>query len=193
MANVDLPVGFQPMQRYDGAALTAQLTPYQFASGFGTNVFLYDVMKLLTDGTVAPAAAGDQWRGVVMGFQWIATNGSVMSGPYWPASNVTLNSAPVQVLLCDDPNQNYVVKLTGSSTALTQAAIGATFNLSAATAGNTATGISGMGLNPSTLATSAQQFRLQGFLPNNYNDPTAAYARVVVAPALQDYRVNTGI
>lgn len=192
MSNVDAPRGFQPINRFDGATWTGVLTPYQFASGYATSVFLYDVVKLTTNGVLQVAAAGDQFRGVVMGFQWIATNGNVISGPYWPASNTTLNSAAVTVLVCDDPNVNYVTKLTGAATALTQTAIGATFNLLAGT-GNTSTGISGQGLDVASINTTALQFRLQAFLPNQNNDPTAAYASVVVVPALQDYRVNTGI
>lgn len=191
MANTDAPRGFRPCARIDGAAYTGRITPYKVASGFATSIFLGDVMKLLTTGYLDVAAAGNQWRGIVVGFSWVDTSGNLQKG-YWPASTTTKNSQDVTILLADDPNLEIEVKLTGASTALTQAAMGATFNLLAGT-GNTGTGISGQGLDVASINTTALQFRLQRFAERPDNDTASGYASVIVAPALHDFRVNTGI
>lgn len=191
-SNIDAPRGFREAARNDGAAFTGGQHKYFVASGFATSIFIGDIMKLNTTGYLSVAAAGDQWRGIVKGFQWIGTDGRVMSGPYWPASTVTKNTQDVIIMLNDDPNLEIEVKLTGAATVLTQAAMGASFNLLAGT-GNTATGISGQGLDVASINTTALQFRLNRWVERPDNDPTGAYASVIVSPLLHDYRVNTAI
>jgi hypothetical protein len=192
MANTNSPNGFKPLGSVYGAPYSGALSTYKLPSGYGTAVYPGDVVKFLTTGYVAKAAAGDQFRGIAVGFSWIGTDGRPNTLRYWPASTVTFGAADVSVQVIDDPNVLFEAQFGNSTSVPAFADQGATFNLFDA-GGNTSFATSGEGVDYTTLNTTALQFRFVRFVPKVDNDTTSAYSRGIFAPALHDYRVNTGI
>lgn len=192
MANVNAARGFKPVRYVDGRPFNGAVNAYRLNSGYATNLFVGDVVKLLTTGYLAKAAAGDQMRGVVVGFNWVLATGVPQTIRYWAASGVTLASQDVEVLVADDPGLVYEAVFTNSASVPAVADIGATFNL-IDNGGSTASGLSGEGIDYTTLNTTAQQFRFLDFVKRVDNDTASANSRGLFAPALHDLRVNTGI
>ncbi|WP_376956379.1 hypothetical protein ABNQ39_00150 (plasmid) [Azospirillum sp. A26] len=190
MANVSAPLGFKPERRLDGAAWTGAVASYRIASGYSTSIYNGDVVKLINTGYLNRAGAGDQMRGIFIGCEYTNAAGQRIKSPYWPASVTTLASQDVTAFVIDDPNMVFEAQMNAAATI--PADLGANFNI-VATAGSAATGLSAEQLDYSTLTTSAAQFRLIEVVSRPDNDPTSAYAKVLVAPALHDFRVNTGI
>lgn len=195
MPNTNKPFGFKPVGNLLGGAWNGGMRSYRLNSGYGSAIFTGDVVKLLTSGYLAKAAATEQMRGVAMGFKWVGADGIPAHSPYFPASTVTLGATDVEVLVVDDPNTVFEAQFGGATTDFGAAQIGAIFELGAGT-GSAATGISGDYLDITTLKTTAGQFRLLDAVRRPDNDlrsGNAAYARVLVTPALHDFRVTTGI
>lgn len=192
MPNENTPRGFKPMRMQGGAVWNGAQTPYRLASGYGTAIYAGDVVKLVTAGTIQKAAAGEQMRGVVLGFQWVGADGVPVYSQYWPASTATLGSNPATAFVVDDPNVLFEAVFTNSTSVPAVADIGAIFDLFDA-GGSAATGISGEGIDYTTLATTAKQWRFMDFVARPDNDVAAAYSRGIFAPDLHDFRVNTGI
>lgn len=192
MANTNAPRGFWPRKDGIGSAWAATLNSYPIASGYATNIFQNDVVKLLTTGFIAKAAAGDQMRGVAIGFKWTDLTGKLVASPYWPAGTVTKGALDAQVLMIDDPNTVFEAQFTNSASVPANADQGANFNLFDA-GGGTAAGLSGEGIDYSTLTTAAAQFRFLGFSTRPDSDKTSAYSYGMFVPSLHDFRVNTAI
>lgn len=195
MPNVNAPTGFKPVGNLLGNAWNGGVRPYRLNSGYGTAMYAGDVVKLLTTGYLAKAAATEQMRGVVMGFKWTGADGIPVTTGYWPAGTVTLGATDVEALVVDDPNTVFEAQFGGATTDFGVAQIGAIFELGDA-GGSAARGISGEYLDVTTLKTTAGQFRLLDAVRRPDNDlrsGNAAYARVLVTPALHDFRVTTGI
>lgn len=192
MANENTPRGFKPARMVTGAPFNASLNPYPIANAYATNIFAGDPVKLITTGLIQKAGAAEQIRGIAMGFQWVGTDGVTRYSPYWPASTATLGSLGGVALVIDDPNVMFEAVFTNSTSVPAQADCGATFAGYDA-GGSTATGLSGFGVDYTTLNTTAQVWRFVAFVPRADNDLAAAYSRGLFAPNLHDYRVNTGI
>lgn len=192
MPNVNTPRGFKPTRMQSGAPWNGSLTSYRLANAYATAIYTGDVVKFVTSGVVQKASPGDQMRGVAMGFQWVGTDGVPRYSPYWPASTAVLGSGYANVLVVDDPNVVFEANFTNSASVPAIADMGANFDLYDA-GGSAASGLSGEGIDFTTLATTAKQFRFMDFVQRADNDTAAAYSRGIFAPALHDFRVNTGI
>jgi hypothetical protein len=162
------------------------------ASGYGTAIFCGDMVKLVTAGTIEKAAVTEQMRGVVMGFQWVGLDGVPRTNNFWPANTVTLGAAPATALVVDDPDVMFEAVFTNSVTAPPITALGAMFDGFDA-GGSTSSGLSGQGVDFTTLATTAKPWRFEDYVQRPDNIIGAAYVRGIFSPSLHDYRVNTGI
>jgi hypothetical protein len=172
---------------------TAGFRTYQIPSGYSTAVYAGDVVKFLTTGYIAKAAAGDQMRGVAVGFSWIeAATGLKLVRSYLPASTVTLGAADISVQVIDDPNVLFEAVFTNSTSVPAAADRGATFNLYDA-GGSTSSGLSGEGIDYTSLLTTVQQFRFMDFVQRADNDTTSAYSRGLFMPLNHDFRLTSGI
>lgn len=192
MPNVNVPRGFQPRKPAGAFAWSSTITTYKIPSGYATNIFTYDIVKMLTTGYLAKAVAGDQFRGVVEGFRYTTTDGRVLNTPVWVGGTVTYNAADVEVRVIDDPNVIVEARFGNASTVPTQATIGKTFNLFD-NGGLTATGLSGEGVDITTQNTISQQFRCVGFSTRQDNDILSAYPLGLFAPLAHDFRVQSGV
>ena len=192
MSNTNTPRGFKPLRYVDNRPFSGGFNTYRIASGYATNIFAGDVVKLLTTGYINKASAGDQMRGVALGFRWTASNGVPQWSAYWPASTVTFNSLDAVIEVIDDPKVIFEAVFTNSTSVPATADIGANFNL-IDNGGSTATGLSGEGIDYTTLTTSAAQFNLIEYVTRIDNDTTSAYSRGQFLPKLHDFNVTTGI
>lgn len=193
MTNVNAPLGFRPLGRSDGAPYAGAIRTYRVANAYATSIFMGDTVKFLTTGVIALAAAGDQFRGVFMGCEYLDSTNKLIKSPYWPASTAlfgaNLQNSWMKVI--DDPNMEFEAQMNAAMTG-GQADIGANYRLIAGT-GSTGSGLSAQQLDYASLTAAADQWRAIRFLERVDNDPTSAFARVVVVPALHDFRVNTAI
>lgn len=169
------------------------MNEYQVASGYATSMFENDPVKLLTSGTIAKAVTSDQIRGVVKGFKWVdAVSGRSVVSPFFPAGTVPRAGTLITAMVIDGPNTIFEAQFTNSSAVPTQIDVGATFS-TFDVGGNPASGLSGAGVDYSTMGTGAAPWRFLAFSTNPANDPTSANSYGLFAPALHDFRVNTGI
>lgn len=195
MPNLNTPRGFLPVGTLDGSPLSGALRAYRIASGYSTNIFQGDVVKFLTTGFINKSAAGDLSRGIFAGVTWINAQGIPQYSNYWPASTTTLGSQAATALVYDSPYLLMEAQFTNSTANPTVAALGALFDFIDNT-GSTQTGLSGEGLDWTTLATSAKAFRVIDFVPRGDNDvasSSSAYARVLCTWAAHDFSVATTV
>lgn len=159
MANVDTPFGLRPVRYLSGAPWNGQVRRYLVDSGDPTAVFIGDPVKLAgsaglsgsvvngipTGGmpTVVQAAAGNVCVGVVVGFEPLQTDLTVLH---------RLASTSRVALVCDDPGVVFEIQEVSGGTTFTAAEVGLNANFVVA-AGVTATGVSQVELNNSGEAT----------------------------------------
>jgi hypothetical protein len=192
MPNENVPRGFKPARHAVSGFFNGAGNPYSIVSGYNTNIFTGDVVKLVAAGVIQKALVTEQMRGVAIGFQWVQPDGTTRYSPFWPANTVTLGALPATVFVVDDPNVVFEANFTNSVSVPDQTAVGATFDAFDA-GGSTATGLSGQGIDFTTLATTAKPWRFMGFVQRPDNDLAAAYSRGLFMPLLHDLRVQTGI
>ncbi len=192
MSNPATPRGFRHIGSVLPAGMTGQMREYRVASGHASNIFQGDAVSLTAAGTIQAAAAGAAIRGIVQGFRWVATDGTPRVSPFWPANTVTLGGRDAVAMVIDDPNAEVEARFMGA-TVPTTADIGLLYDLTAATAGSTATGLSGQGVDSTSGATTLKQFRFLGFVerPDNFTALVNAVGRFV--PVNHDFRLQTGV
>lgn len=161
MANTDVVKGLKPVKHFSGAPYNGQANMYLLPSSDGTATFLGDLVKLAGSAgaagtvvygidcegmpTIAQSAAGDTHVGVVVGF---LANQDNLALRHRAASTNRI------ALVADDPSLIFEVQEVSGGTALTAAAVGLNANV-VVNAGNATTGLSGMELDNSTEATTA--------------------------------------
>jgi hypothetical protein len=177
MANADTPFGLRPVRYLSGAPWNGQVRRYLIDSGDGTATFIGDLVKLagsagsvgsLVDGvpvgglpTVVQSAAGDTHVGVVVGFEPLKTN---LETRHRAASTSRV------AYVVDDPNVIFEIQEVSGGTALTATAVGNNANVVVA-AGSTTTALSGMELDNSTEATTADlDLKILGLVQREDND-----------------------
>jgi hypothetical protein len=164
MANVDAPKGFWPVRRMDGAPYTGQVEHYLIPSSDGTAVYVGDVVKMAgssgaagvvvsginvegmpTAIRVAAGTTGQDILGVVVGFKY-APGTTLPEKKHREAST----NRVAMVALAKD--HIFAIQEDADTTPVAAASVG----LNAAfttTAGSASTGLSGMELDSSTVAT----------------------------------------
>lgn len=158
MANADTPFGLRPVRYLSGAPWNGQVQRYLIPSSDGTAVFIGDLVKLAgsaganashvngipTQGmpTIAQSAAADGGVGVVVGFEPLPTDLTVLH---------RLASTDRIALVVDDPNVVFEIQEVSGGTALTVAEVGLNANVVVGS-GSTTTGLSGMELDNATEA-----------------------------------------
>lgn len=162
------PWGLQPVRYLNGANWEDQMSTYQFASGYNTNLFRQDPAAAAANGVVAIATAGDgnALIGAFMGFQWVdATTGQVIFSDRWIAGTVTQNSLPVTAFIADDPNIIFNMQVTAGTTTILTADLLRNVSLVAGT-GSAYTNLSGWSLNQTTIGAGAtKQMKILRFVP----------------------------
>ncbi len=125
MANADLANGFRNARSGNGGT-PGRLNEYPIATAYGTSIGDGDIVKQLTDGTIALAAAGDQFLGIFRGVRYTASDGSIVFRRNWIASTPEKSGTTIYALVDDDPGAEYEVI---ADTSTTRASIGQFANL----------------------------------------------------------------
>lgn len=188
MANVALG-GFRWRKNRRGGANQEPREERMVASNNTTAIFAGDPVKLVNDGTVVVAAAGDAVYGICMGAtRYRNSSGTIRGGNFLPAGT-TYTGAPVMsndqasvIQCCPVVGQIFEVDVNTGQASLTAAQTLVHNNAnSVANAGNTSSGRSAYVLDASTAAvTAALQWRILEIAPDPSNDPTSANWKVLV-------------
>lgn len=187
MASVSRINGFRPVKTISGAPYSGKANLYFMASGDSTVVMVGDAVKIAGDAraasgapTVTRCGATDIPVGVVVGILFSGVGNEVTNVPAVSDLNTPVYrraSTDRYVLVADDPQLVYEVQYAGTSVAA--ATITANVGLNGqftTTAGNTASGASGMQLDSTGLATtSTLPLKIVGFPSRPDNVPGDTY------------------
>ena len=190
MANTNNPFGLKPVRRRGGATYHVEIVPVYVPSSYATALYIGDpVVKTGTSNTAAvtvpdggrfeigtlaevnkfTAGAGNAISGVIVGF---APNPSALDKVYGPASTERV------AYVCCDPDMVYEVQASGAFAA-TDVANNA--DLTAATAGSTVTGLSGVQLDSANIGTGAtKQVKILRAVNREGNECGSNYCKVEV-------------
>jgi hypothetical protein len=161
MANTDAPYGFSPK----GPILRQQ--PKDVLVGYGTAIFINDLVSATADGVVNAAAAGDN---VILG----------SSSTYSAASTVAQASDGTALMVTDHPDQLYEAQDDGSQDPPALDEVHQNADHSTATAGSTVTLKSGHELALSDGKTAAAGVVILRAVDREDNDKTAVNCDWVV-------------
>ena len=159
MPTENAPFGFMPIRTRSGAKQPQyEIREGAIPSGYGTAMYTNQMIKLVTCGTIQPAAAGDRVLGTFAGCEFVDSDGRVRVSSYWPASQTILTGTSVTVYYYSAQETVYRVQADGT---LAITSVGDQADLSNATDANTTAGLSQQTLS-TTLAGAAgnAQFRI---------------------------------
>lgn len=172
------PFGFRPYRHLTGGNPNST-HDFPIASAYATAICTGDAVKLLSDGTIAVAAAGDRVLGVFQGVSYVDSNGNQVFTARWPASTV---ATAILASVITDPMVTFEVQ-SDKATAPDQTDVGLLAD-HVATAGSSVTGSSGHSLSP-TQGTGVAGFRILKLIPKVGN--TGIYATVEVSIVEHEY------
>jgi hypothetical protein len=179
---VDGPYGFAPINLIGGQVFAGQIRHYPIASGSGTSIFVGDVVRLNTGGTLSRVSTTDSATdavGIFMGCQFTnPTTKQLLQQQYYPASTV---ASDIQAFVLDDPDALFKVAVLSNSTTIggmTQTDIGNNVAI-LVTAGSTTTGDSKEGVSATTGSTTTLPFRVIAGVPETVN-ASGSFTEVIV-------------
>jgi len=196
MSSTSAPFGFRPSFHNSGQI---RAKAYTIASGFATNIFQGDPVRLLADGTIGLATSNGVRTGTVAGInalgsfagvQYYDAQGRPTVSNFWPTGITATN---VVAYVYDDPEILYDVQLTNPSSGTSiQAYIGKEFDWEyTSTGGSTSTGLSNAFI--ATAESGSGNWQVTGVAYNITDAITDAYVVVTVRLNESQYKapVNT--
>jgi hypothetical protein len=190
MASSATPYGFRPIKLVGGQPYAGGLTSYKIASGYATSIFTGDIVKPVTGGTVEKDTGTDAATplGVFIGCSYTDPgSGQVVHKPYWPASTV---ASDAEALIASDPD--LVLQIQADDT-LAQTALFANAAIVQGS-GNTATGMSGVTLDASSIeSTATLPVKIIGFVDGPQSEVGDAYTDVYVVLTTHALRTALGL
>lgn len=203
MANTLAPFGFSQIGRVPGApAADFAQTERLIANGNTHAIFAGDLLQDLGTGYVDVSSAGtSQCFGVFLGCQYYnSVVNRIVWSRYWPGSGAT---GDIKAYICTDPYALFLVQSTGTNP-VAFSDIGSNIDISTATAGSTATGLSGMAVNSALIGTNATYpFRIWGLgsalttsganVDQGNTDDTSQYNLVQVTFNAMALKLTTGV
>ena len=194
--------GFKPIQRLDGLPYAGAIRQIPVAAAYATAILNGDTVAISGGYLVAKTAtnSGDT-VGVLVGCQYVNSNGQTVQGQYYPAAASTATNLAYAYVV-DDPNATFQVAATtaGSTTpaAYSRAAMVGKNVAMVAGAGSTTTGDSAYGIDGSS-ATTTNTFpiRVIDVIPASATGPQSSnsttYYEFVVRWNLAQYNDTTGV
>ena len=200
---VDKSYGFKPINRLDGLPYAGAIRQIPIAAAYATAILNGDTVAVDTNGYLVAKTttnSGDS-VGVLVGCQYVNSNGQTVEGQYYPAASST-STALAFGYVVDDPNAVFKVVAVGNSTTTTPAAysraiVGSNVALATAT-GSTATGDSYYGINGASAdTTNTLPVRVIDVVPESATGPrdnsSTTYYEFLVKFNLHQYTDTTGI
>lgn len=190
---VNAPLGLVANSTYGSSPWAGSIWPYQIPTAYTTSLFQGDLLtmangqlNIFTPNTLANSAIG-----VFHGCRYTDTNGIVQFSKYWPANTVVLAGTIPIANIITDSNTVFSLQCNAAVTPTTANAINKNVNVSFATPGNTSTGQSGMMLDTSSWAVTANlPLHIIGFDPIPGNVSGTPYANLLVK--LNNTSTNAG-
>jgi len=186
MARTNIPFGGF---KYWGSTMGQNIVPNEFewqvADDYATAIFAGDPLKLVSDGTVAVAAAGDATIfGIATGSVYNDVKGNLVRSSYLPAAtSYSIDRMRSRVTVIPATAYTIFEVCTNAAVSTVAAARNLVWNNAdhvATAAGNTSTGRSGFELAIGGAGTATAQWRLFNIAPDPNNDVTLTQHRWLV-------------
>jgi hypothetical protein len=166
---VSAPYGLIPVNLIGGQSYAGSTRLMRIATSYATSIFFGDVVKQVSDGTVAKDTGTTTLTpvGIFVGCQYTSpTTGQLTFAQYWPASTAATDAMAIVV---DDPDVIFKVALVSGTTVvagLGRTVIGTNLAL-VQNAGSTVTGDSAVGaLTTSSATTISLPIRVIDVVPD---------------------------
>ena len=190
---VSAPYGFKAINRVDGMPYAGAIRQLPIASTYTTAIFNGDLVKIVSGGTVEKDTSTTTATpvGVLVGCQYVNSQGQTVQAQFFPGSGVTNAVAYV----VDDPYAAFKVAVTTNSSVMSTVASSVVGKNAAFVVGtgNTITGDSGASLDVSNVAsTSALPLRVIAVVPETATSSTA-FTEVIVKINTHQYNNPTGV
>ena len=197
---IDKTYGFRPVNRLDGLPYAGAIRQIPIAAGYATAILNGDTVRI-SNGYILAKTTTDTGAsvGVLVGCQYVNSNGQTVQGQYYPAA-VSTSTDLAFAYVVDDPNAVFRVAATtvGSTTAAAYSRdiVGSNVAMVAG-AGSTATGDSAYGIDGSSSNTTATlPIRVIDVVPDTATGPadssTTTYYEFLVKFNLHQYDSTTG-
>ena len=160
MSSVSQPFGLRPAYSPSGVV---RPTAYTITSGYAANILQNQPVKIVANGVLEAAAAGERFIGSFQGVEFTDSDGRRRVSNKWTAS-----LAATEIIAYATLDPSIVYEIQGSAS-IPQTAIGAQADFDSVTAGSTVTGLSGAMLNAGSIAGTNAQLRIIGFAPGPDN------------------------
>lgn len=144
------PFGFRVLRNSAGGEPRLSAVRYTITAGTTGAIYSGDLVKNSGSGNaiVVGAAADTAFAGVFAGVNYKDAQGKIVFSPYWPSGGVS-GATEIEALVYDLKNNVFAVQCDD---VLAAADLGATTDISTATAGSAVTGQSGMAITTNSLS-----------------------------------------
>ena len=199
---IDKTYGFKPLNRLDGLPYAGAIRQIPIAPAYATAILNGDTVQVNTSGYLiakTATATGDS-VGVLVGAQYVNSNGQTVQGQYYPAG-LSTSTAMAFGYVVDDPNAIFKVVATVAAsttpTAYDRTIVGSNVALVAG-AGSTTTGDSAYGIDGSSAnTTNTLPIRVIDVVPDTATGlpgvAATTYYEFLVKFNLHQYTDTTGI
>ena len=193
----------KPINRLDGLPYAGAIRQIPVAAAYATAILNGDTVSIDTNGYLVAKTTSNSGDsvGVLVGCQYVNSNGQTVEGQYYPAAAST-STALAFAYVVDDPNAIFKVVAVANSTTTTptaysRAIVGSNVALATAT-GSTATGDSYYGINGASAdTTNTLPIRVIDVVPASATGPRDAtattYYEFLVKFNLHQYNDTTGV
>jgi hypothetical protein len=196
---VSAPYGLEPINRVDGLPYAGAIRQIPIAAGYATAILNGATVKLSGGFLVADTSTNAATPcGVLVGCQYINSNGQTVQGQYYPASLSTAAN-PAYAYVVDDPNAIFKVAVVSSGTTMTYttraAVVGQNVPM-AQNGGSTTTGNSTIGVVATGAGTTATiPLRVIDVVPDTsvVVSGTTYYYELLVKINTHQYNNTTGV
>lgn len=172
MTATSAPFGLRPVRHNSGQVRQEVGT---IASAYASNIYKHAPVKMLADGTLGLAAAGDAFVGVLIGVKYTDATGKPCYSPMWTANTV---GTDIEAYFTRDPDILYEIQATGT---LAQTNVGNLVDISNEGTGVALeVGVSTATANHSTAGTASAQLQILGFRPGPDNAAGDAFPVLIV-------------
>ena len=199
---VDKTYGFKPLNRLDGLPYAGAIRQIPIAAAYATAILNGDTVQVDTNGYIVASTVTSSGNivGVLVGCQYVNSNGQTVQGQYYPAA-LSTSTALAFAYVVDDPSAVFKVVATVASstvpTAYSRAIVGANVAI-VLNAGSTTTGDSFYGIDGSSAnTTNTLPVRVVDVVPDTATGPAtvaaSTYYEFLVKFNTAQYNSTTGI
>jgi len=197
---VNSTYGFKPLQRLDGLPYAGAIRQIPISSGYATAILNGDTVAIAGGYITATASTNSGYNvGVLVGCQYVNSNGQTVEGQYYPAGLSTSTNLAYAYIV-DDPAATFKVAATVAGSTTVSASARTVVGLNVAIvkgAGSTNTGDSAYGIDITSAATTnTLPIRIVDVVPDTATGPRSAsattYYEFIVKFNLHEYNNTTG-